>query len=231
VPPPAIATIAAALPADVPLHLHLSEQPAENEQVLRRYGRTPTRLLADAGALSPRLSVVHATHLTDDDIRLLGEAGVTAVFCPSTEADLGDGIGPARELVDAGATLALGSDQNAVVDPFLEVRGLEAGERLRTRSRGRFTPAELDAARGAGGYRALGAAGGLMVGAPADLIEIDPASARTAGAELSQVALVATAADVQRVVVAGRVVAEDGCLADGRHPADLLTAALTAFLP
>ncbi len=229
VPPEAIGVIAAALPEHVPLHVHLSEQPAENEQALARYGATPTRLLADAGALSPRLSVVHATHLTEQDLALLGAAHVTAVLCPSTEADLGDGIGPARELADAGAALALGSDQNAVVDPFLEVRGLEAGERLRSRSRGRLTPAELDAARSAGGYRALGSPGGLVVGAPADLIEVDAGSARTAGAELAQLPLVATAADVTRVLVGGRLVAEGGRLADGRSPAALLVSSLGAL--
>jgi formiminoglutamate deiminase len=229
VPPAAIEAVAAALPEEVPLHIHLSEQPAENEQVFARYNRTPAQLLADVAALSPRLSVVHATHLTREDIGLLGEADVTAVFCPTTEADLGDGIGPGRALADAGATLALGSDQNAVVDPFLELRALEAGERLRTRSRGRFTPAELDAARSAGGYRGLGLPGGLVAGAPADLIEIDPASPRTAGSALPQLPIAATAADVTRVIVGGRVVGENGLLADGRSPAGLLNAALEAL--
>ncbi|MFC4243809.1 formimidoylglutamate deiminase [Gryllotalpicola reticulitermitis] len=224
--PEDIARVAALLPAEVPLHIHLSEQQAENEHALARYGRTPTQLLAEAGALTPRLSVVHATHLVADDVRRLGDAGVTAVFCPTTEADLGDGIGPARALADAGATLALGSDQNAVIDPFLEVRALEGGERLRTHARGRFTPAQLDAARSTGGYRALGLAGGLAVGGLADLIEVDSESARTAGSELAQLALAATAADVTTVVVGGRVVARNGHLADDRRPAELLDQSL-----
>ena len=135
--------ILAGLPADVPLHVHLSEQPQENADCLAAYRVTPTALLDGLGALTPRLSVVHATHLTDDDLRLLGSTGVTVVMCPSTEADLGDGIGPARELAAAGAAIALGSDQNAVVDPFLEMRGLEMGERLASGTRGRFTPAGL----------------------------------------------------------------------------------------
>jgi formiminoglutamate deiminase len=230
VPPEAIARIAAALPAAVPLHVHLSEQPAENAQSLAAYRVTPTRLLADAGALSPRTSVVHATHLTADDIDLLGAAGSSAVFCPTTEADLGDGIGPARELVDAGAALALGSDQNAVVDPFLETRALEAGERLRSGRRGRFSPAELDDARSTGGYRALGLAAPLTVGGPADLVEVDAGSVRTTGSDPTQLVLTATAADVLRVVVGGRVVADRGMLVragpDGRDPAALLAAAL-----
>lgn len=235
VAPDDIAWVGERLPAGVPLHVHLSEQVAENEQVLAAYGRTPTGVLAAAGVLGPRLSVVHATHLTERDVALLGDAHVTAVLCPTTEADLGDGLAPARELADAGAVLALGSDQNAVVDPWLEVRGLEAGERLRSRRRGRLSPAELEAARTTGGYRAAGLlgeeregaeAGGVAVGAPADLVEVDDASVRTVGALLAQLPLVATAADVRRVLVGGRVVAADGLLADGRDPARLLADAL-----
>ncbi|MFE6510167.1 formimidoylglutamate deiminase [Nocardioides sp. NPDC057767] len=224
--PDDIAQVAANLPLEVPLHVHLSEQPAENEQSLAAYGRTPTQVLADAGALSPRTWLVHATHLTDDDMALIAESGVGVVMCPTTEADLGDGIGPARDLADHGVRIALGSDQNAVIDPWLEVRGLEAGERLRSRKRGRFSPADLESARTTAGYAACGLAGGLRVGASADLVEIDPDSVRTAGATLDQLALVATATDVTRVVVGGRVVAADGRLADGRDPATLVTEAL-----
>ncbi|WP_298228764.1 formimidoylglutamate deiminase [Gryllotalpicola sp.] len=221
VPPPAIAEIVAGIPPEVPLHVHLSEQPAENAAVMEAYGRTPTQVLADAGALTARLSVVHATHLTEEDIQLLGAAGVTAVLCPTTEADLGDGIGPARELADAGAVIALGSDQNTVIDPFLEMRGLEAGERLRSLARGRFSPSELDAARSTGGYRALGWADAL------DTLEVDADSVRTVGASFDQVTLAATASDVLRVLVGGELVAERGRLADGRDPAKLLAAALS----
>ena len=226
VSPDDIALVAERLPAEVPLHVHVSEQPAENEQSLAAYGRTPTQVLADAGALSPRTWLVHATHLTDTDIALIAAGGAGVVMCPTTEADLGDGIGPARELADAGVRIALGSDQNAVIDPWLEVRGLEAGERLSSRQRGRFSPADLETARAGSGYAASGLPGGLRIGACADLVEIDPDSVRTAGAALDQLALVATATDVRRVVVGGRVVAEDGRLADGRDPAVMFTEAL-----
>ncbi len=231
VSPEDIARVGERLPAEVPLHIHLSEQVAENEQSLAAYGRTPTGVLAEAGLLSPRLSVVHATHLTDDDIALLGGAQVNAVFCPTTEADLGDGIGPARELVDAGAVLSLGSDQNAVVDPWLEVRGLEAGERLRSQQRGRFRPTELEHTRSVGGYAAAGLVGGIAVGAAADLVEIDTDSVRTAGAAHDQLALTCTASDVRRVIVGGRVVADGGLLADGRNPAAMLSSVLREFTP
>jgi formiminoglutamate deiminase len=227
VPPEALAVVARGLPDDVPLHAHVSEQPRENEDVLAAHGGTPTRLLADAGLLAPRFSAVHATHLTAADIALLGEARASVVLCPTTEADLGDGIGPARLLADAGARIALGSDQHAVVDPFLEMRGLEAGERLASGRRGRFSPAELLEAAGPAGSAALGSAGGLVAGAWADLVEIDTASVRTAGGDVAQLPLTATASDVQRVVVAGRLVTTGSAGSAGA--AEALTAAITGL--
>ena len=126
-----------------PLHVHLSEQPGENLACEGFYGCSPTELLAAEGLLTPATTAVHATHLSDNDIELLGEARATACFCPTTERDLADGIGPARRLHDAGAPLALGSDQHAVIDPFEEVRGVEMHERLESLERGRFAGADL----------------------------------------------------------------------------------------
>jgi len=195
-----------------PLHVHLSEQPAENEACLAAYGVTPTDLLYEAGALGPDTTAVHATHLSTRDIELLGGSRTGACFCPTTEADLADGIGPARELRDAGAPLSLGSDQHAVVDPLLEARALEHGERLRTGRRGRFDPGELVTALTAAGHAALGwpMAGRLAPGAPADLVAVGLDSVRTAGCAPSQVHLAASAADVHTVVAGGRVIARDG---------------------
>ena len=98
---------------------------------------------------------MHATHLTEDDIRLLGGSAHDVCFCPTTERDLADGIGPARALHDAGAPLTLGSDSHAVIDLFEEVRAVELDERLRTRSRGHWTAAELLGAA-TGGHASLG---------------------------------------------------------------------------
>jgi cytosine/adenosine deaminase-related metal-dependent hydrolase len=192
------------------LHVHLSEQPAENQACQDAYGVSPAELLHDAGALTPRTTAVHATHLSTKDIQLLGGARTGACFCPTTEADLADGIGPARELADAGAPLSLGSDQHAVVDPLLEARALEHGERLRTGQRGRFAPDELVAALT--NHASLGwpEAGRIAAGAPADLVAIDLSSPRTAGCLPEQAVLAATAADVRTVVANGRVVATDG---------------------
>ncbi|SMQ75250.1 formiminoglutamate deiminase [Plantibacter sp. VKM Ac-1784] len=230
VPVDAMRTILAGLPDDVPLHVHLSEQPQENVDTLAKTGRTPTGVLAALGALAPRISLVHATHLTDADITAIGRSGATVVMCPTTEADLGDGIGPARRLADAGARIAVGSDQNAVVDPLLELRGLEAGERLASGRRGRFSPAELLEAGTDNGYRSLGLGRHTLdVGDPLDLVEVSMSSLRTTGMDPAQLALVATASDVERVVVGGRLVAERGRLiatSQESTPEQLLAVAL-----
>ncbi|MFI9012155.1 formimidoylglutamate deiminase [Actinosynnema sp. NPDC053489] len=209
VPRGTLSLVAGAFP-ERPLHVHLSEQPAENRACLEAYGLTPTELLAEAGALTPRTTAVHGTHLTAKDIGLLGATGTGVCFCPTTEADLADGIGPARELADAGSPLSLGSDQHAVVDPLLEARALEHNERLRTGERGRFTPAQLVGALTNHASIGWPEAGRIEVGAPADLVAVRLDSVRTAGADPEQVVLAATASDVRVVVVGGRVVARDG---------------------
>ncbi|GER22624.1 formimidoylglutamate deiminase [Zafaria cholistanensis] len=217
------------LGADAPLHVHLSEQPAENTACLAATGTTPAGLLARHGLLSPRLSVVHATHLTGEDIAALGAARATVVMCPSTEADLADGIGPARELADAGATIALGSDQHAVVDPYLEMRALEHGERLRSGIRGRFAPAELAAAVREGGLRSLGLLRADGTAPNGDHLLVRTGSVRTAGARPGQLPLTATAADVAAVVVNGVTVARDGLHTRLGDPAELYAAFLAEY--
>jgi len=191
---------------DIPLHAHVSEQRAENAETLAAYGSTPVGLFAAAGLLGPSFTAVHGTHLTEADIRLLGESNSTVCFCPTTERDLADGIGPATALRDAGAPLGLGSDQNAVIDPFEEMRGLEMDARLASGARGRFTPKQLLAAGSTAGYASLGWNGGrLEVDAVCDLVAVGLSSARTAGAAPDQSWLAATGADVSTVVVGGTV--------------------------
>ncbi|CAN5481423.1 formimidoylglutamate deiminase [soil metagenome] len=231
VSPAAMAEISAGLDGEVPLHIHVSEQPQENADCLAAYGTTPTGVLERAGLLTGRLSLVHATHLTEEDRGLIGDSGATVVICPTTEADLGDGIGPALDLAGLGARLAIGSDQNAVIDPLLELRGLEAGERLSSGHRGRFSPAALAAAGTSGGYASLGLGTGVLrVGDLCDLVEIDTTTRRTMGSQPAQLPLSATAADVRRVLVGGRVVADSGTLvgAASRLPEALLAEALEA---
>ncbi len=209
VPREALQTVARA-GADRPVHAHLSEQPAENAACAAAYGMTPTALLAEAGLLGPGSTVVHATHLSADDIATLGAATSTTCACPTTERDLADGIGPVRALHDAGSPLSLGSDQHAVIDLFEEARGLEMHERLSTLERGRFSPAELMAALTRHSSIGWTDAGRLEPGARADLVAIRLDTPRTAGATPEQVVLAATAADVDTVLVDGRVVVEDG---------------------
>jgi formiminoglutamate deiminase len=193
-----------------PLHVHVSEQPAENEQCLAAYGVTPTQVLADAGALGPSTTAVHATHVIDADIALLGESATTISVCPTTERDLADGIGPARQVLAAGSPVTLGSDQHAVIDPFEEARALEMDERLASGQRARFSPAQLVAALT--GHPSLGwpDAGRIAPGLRADLVAVRLDTVRTAGALPGQAVLAATAADVDTVIVDGRVIVSGG---------------------
>jgi len=219
--------------AEAPLHVHLSEQRAENDACVAHYGRTPTEVLADAGVLGPRTTAVHATHLTDLDRTELGDRDTAVCFCPTTERDLADGIGHARALVDAGSPLCLGSDSHAVVDLFEEARAVELHERLRTERRGHFTGADLLVAATAAGHRALGwpDAGTIAVGARADLVSVRLDTPRTAGCDPAQVIFSATAADVAYVVVDGRVVVRDGIHCGLSDLAGELAKAIAAVLP
>ncbi|WP_405582355.1 formimidoylglutamate deiminase [Streptomyces sp. NBC_01190] len=202
--------------AGAPTHVHLSEQPAENEASLAFHGRTPTRLLADSGFWGPHTTAVHATHLTAEDIALLGDAGSTVCMCPTTERDLADGIGPAPRLRRAGCPLSLGSDSHAVIDLFEEARAMELNERLRSRTRGHWTAAELLRAATEDGHASLGwtDAGRLVAGALADFTTIALDSVRTAGpaprSGAATAVFAATGADVRHTVVAGRQIVRDG---------------------
>jgi formiminoglutamate deiminase len=213
---PAMAAVAAwAAGRGAPLHLHLSEQPAENQACMAATGRTPAALAEAAGVLGPRTTAVHATHLTDEDVARLGASGTAVCLCPTTERDLADGVGPARALADAGSPLCLGTDSNAVVDLFEEARAVELDERLVTGRRGRHDPAALLAAATAAGMDALGwDAGQLAPGRLADLVTVGPGSVRLAGTRpaeaVDQLVFAATAADVTSVVVSGRQVVRDG---------------------
>ena len=210
-----------------PLHVHLSEQPAENAATQAYYGRTPTELLDDHGLLGSRTTAVHATHLTDTDIKALGSTQTSACFCPTTERDLADGIGPARRLADAGSPLTFGSDQQAMIDPFEELRGVEMHERLASGERGRFTPGDLIMMASEAGYRSLGwpDGGRIADAALADFVVVRSDTVRTTGTRPDQIAYAATAADVDQVVVAGEAVVRDGQHRLG-SPARLLAAAL-----
>jgi len=200
----------------MPLHAHVSEQPAENDQVLAAHGATPVEVLHRAGALDDRFTAVHATQLTPVDIGLLGAAQCSCCICPTTERDLADGIGPTIALRDAGCRLTLGSDSHAVIDPLEEARAIELDERLASQQRGRHDATALLRMATEHGHASLGwpDAGCIEPGYRADLTTVALDSVRTAGASIDDavagVVFAATASDLRHVVVGGRVVVRDG---------------------
>jgi formiminoglutamate deiminase len=199
-----------------PLHAHVSEQPAENEACLDAYGRTPTALLSDAGALAASFTAVHGTHLDEVDVRLLGAARACCCVCPTTERDLADGIGRMRPLRDAGASLSLGSDSHAVIDLLEEARAVELDERLASGERGHHGADALLRAASADGHACLGwpDAGRIEPGARADLVTVSLDGVRLAGWEpehaLESALYAAGAADVRHVLVGGHEIVRDG---------------------
>ena len=230
---PAAAGIVASWAVDrsAPLHAHVSEQPAENDGCLAAHGLSPTGVLAEAGALGERFTAVHATHLTDVDVAMLGDARVTCCLCPTTERDLADGIGPARRLREAGARLSLGSDSHAVIDLLEEARAVELDERLATRQRGSHSAVDLLMAATADGYRCLGwdDGGRIEPGALADLVTVRLDSVRLAGtgpsSAIESVLFAGSAADVRHVMVGGRFIVRDGAHVDLDVPRELAAAA------
>jgi formiminoglutamate deiminase len=217
VDPDAAASVAAWAAAErAPLHAHVSEQPAENEACLEARGTTPTGLLARAGALSARFTAVHATHVSDQDVALLGDADARVCLCPTTERDLADGIAPARRLAAARLPLSLGSDSNAVIDLFEEARAVELDERLASGIRGQHTAHELLVSATANGYASLGwhDGGEIRAGARADLVAVSLESVRLAGTTrenmLDALVFAAAAPDVREVIVGGRLIVRDG---------------------
>jgi formiminoglutamate deiminase len=195
-----------------PVHVHLSEQRAENEACRAEHGCSPTELLERCGLLGPDLTAVHATHLAGHDIDLLRRSGTTACFCPTTERDLADGLGPARALAEAGVRLSLGTDSNAIVDMFEEARAVEMHERLVSEERGRFTASELLDAMTRHDSLGWADAGRIEVGARADLVTVGLGTPRTAGIDPSGVVYAATGADITDVIADGRRI-----VAGGRH--------------
>jgi formiminoglutamate deiminase len=117
---------------EMPLHMHVAEQPAEIESCVAETGKRPVELLADLGVLSDRFVAVHATHLQSHEAKLLGEAGSMVCLCPTTERDLGDGLPNVSALKEAGVRICTGVDSHVLTSPLEDLRAVELGERLRT---------------------------------------------------------------------------------------------------
>lgn len=199
-----------------PLHVHLSEQPAENAAALAAFEITPTGLLAAEGVLGQTTTAVHATHLTEQDIADLGGSGTFISMCCTTERDLADGVGPAIRLDAAGSPLCVGSDAHMMIDLWEEARAIELDERLVSGKRGHLSAGRLARALTCDGARSIGwpEAGALAAGKVADLVTVRLDSPRTAGARsgdvLAHVIFAATATDVTDVIVAGQPVVQGG---------------------
>ncbi|HEX7803483.1 MAG TPA: formimidoylglutamate deiminase [Pseudoxanthomonas sp.] len=135
VPEAAMREVLAALPADAPVHLHIAEQIGEVQDCLALRGARPVEWLQQNFEVDSRWTLVHATHLTPVETKQLAASGATVAICPTTEANLGDGLFPLRAYLDAGGAWGIGSDSHISVSPVEELRWLEYGQRLITRHR------------------------------------------------------------------------------------------------
>jgi formimidoylglutamate deiminase len=140
----------------LPLHVHADEQPREIEECLAEHGVRPIELLAAAGCLGERTTIVHATHANGVELDLLRDTGSRICACPTTEADLGDGFLPVGRVLHRGIPLCIGSDSNVRIDPFEELRELEGIARRQEGRRGVLSTDDLWEIGGASGAAALG---------------------------------------------------------------------------
>ncbi len=135
VPEAAMREVLAALPADAPIHIHIAEQVGEVQDSLAVRNARPVEWLLREFPVDRRWTLVHATHLTQEETRGIASSGATVAICPTTEANLGDGLFPLRDYLQAGGRWGIGSDSHVSVSPVEELRWLEYGQRLVTRHR------------------------------------------------------------------------------------------------
>ena len=204
-----------------PVHIHVAEQVKEVEDCLAFCGKRPVELLYDSFPVDARWCLIHATHTTPEETGRMAGSGAVAGLCPTTEANLGDGIFAAPEFVAAGGTFGIGSDSHIEVSVAGDLRMLEYSQRLKLRARnvlaagpGRSTGRSLFEAALAGGVRALAQGPrGLAVGERADIVVLDadhPALiGRRGDAALDSWIFSGGNGCVRDVFVAGRAVVRD----------------------
>jgi formimidoylglutamate deiminase len=165
----------AGAPAHSPIHLHIAEQEREVADCVAATGTTPLRWLLDHFKVDDRWALVHATHATPDELAATAKTGATIVLCPTTEANLGDGLFDFASWLQSGGLLAIGSDSNVTVDPAAELCLLEYGARLRERRRlVSVSGSALWRVAAEGGARVAGIeSGALALGLWADMIALD----------------------------------------------------------
>jgi formimidoylglutamate deiminase len=211
---------------DLPLHMHVSEQPAEVDACLGEYGLRPVELLHEHGVLGSRFTGVHAIHINANEICCLAKAQATVCACPTTERNLGDGIVRADDLCAAGVGICFGSDSNVQIDSLEDARSLEYHLRLNRLERVVLAPGEahdslaqrLFASATETGAKSLGAPSGrLEVGRPADFFTVnldDPSIAGAGPASLlNHIVFSLERTAIRDVCVGGELVIQDG-----RHP-------------
>jgi len=214
---------AVATSAGVPMHIHVAEQQREVDQCFTSYGRRPVRWLLENFDVGPDWSLVHATHMDDDEVAALARSGAVAVLCPSTEANLGDGLFPLHDYLEHGGHIAIGSDSHISINPFEELRWLEYGQRLVSRSRNvtslrdSHVGSELFSRTLEGGALAAGRPStGIQVGAPADVVALSDDDPMLAGhsddSRLDALVFSGYPLPVERVMVDGR-----WCVHDAVH--------------
>ncbi|WP_137174736.1 formimidoylglutamate deiminase [Massilia sp. HP4] len=176
-----IRALASGLPQGRPLHIHIAEQQGEVAQCLAHAGRRPVEYLMDHVALDARWCLVHATHVNETEVAALARSGAVAGLCPTTEANLGDGLFPLAPFIEAGGRFGIGSDSHVSQSPVEELRWLEYGQRLLHQKRNvahtrqqRQVGDYLWQAALAGGADASGRrVGRLEAGKRADLLVLD----------------------------------------------------------
>lgn len=204
-----------------PIHIHIAEQIGEVQDCLALRHARPIEWLLDHAAVDARWCLVHATHMTGEETRRLASTGAVAGLCPTTEANLGDGLFQLKTYLDAGGAIGIGSDSHISVSPVEELRWLEYGQRLVTRhrniaARGGSVGEPLWAAALAGGAQASGAAiGELAAGHRADLLVLDESApllaARDSGNVIDSFLFAGNTPLVRDVMAAGQWVVR------GRH--------------
>ena len=216
---------------DLPLHMHISEQVAENAACLAEYRATPVTLAANHGLLSPRTTLIHAIHLSEGEFEAVAGAGASICSCPTTERNLGDGIFPADTAARLGIPVAFGTDSQAQIDILEDARQLEYHLRLRDQKRSILDASvrndwashepisnALFRSASSNGYKALGLKGGtLAAGEPADFFTVDLNDLSNLGADVesivSQAVFALAKSAVRDVAVQGSLV-----LQYGHHP-------------
>jgi len=205
-----------------PIHIHIAEQTAEVDACLEHTGKRPIEWLLENQGVDHRWCLVHATHLVESEWQALAETGAVVGLCPTTEANLGDGLFPLPEYLKAGGKWAIGSDSHISIDAREELRLLEYGQRLARQERTvlaapeeEHTGVHLWQSAARNGAQALGQpVGEIAVGKRADLIVLDETSPVFAGASYGQLvdAFVFSGQPnpISHVMVAGNWVVEGG---------------------